>query len=384
MRSRDVNNDGKGQTTSSSDESSSPKISTKSMKRIKALRILNLDPSASVDDGQMKLNQTIEELSENQSELVAEQVIAMARAIPDLSVLDPTLVEFSEKYAYFSRILTENLTSYPQFTSKINDFSDRFYKLCSQFLLAIQKSDTDKNALSSQLTRDIETLILSINAEFRNATDSVNEAYGNVAAVHDYSKRDKDWKDMMSIVTPEIFEIVAYVLPKDPNAEEQDPLTVFLNAYKTFIEKMDVEVGIPEHQRIIKDLMQHVTDIGNAYFSKMGEDSADVVTLSTVYQEDLKKVLADIKSAFQKAGAEQAEIWPQLNPILKILATIVFVVRWSILAADDNISKRNRHFNLEKQAFETAITEWLNHIPTLDQDKYAEYNDRWCRKNRNM
>lgn len=371
-------NDGlndKGYTTGSSDGLHSSTKPIDSMNESKALHILDLGPSATADEAQMAFISIIEELSEHPSYSMAERAIAMAKAVSFIKNHNQVIAEFSEKYDYFLTASQQMLVKYPQFKTNLDRLSNEFYVLCSQFVLGTQKSEADINQLTETFSKDIEALLLSINAEFRNATDDINMAFRNVAATHDYTERDKDWGDMMDVLTYSIQDIILYVLSKGRDAESRYPLNIFKDAYEAFKIKMDLEVDVPEHRVIIKKLMQLVSQIGSEYFLGLEDRSADVFALSKAYKDKLNQALTDIEKEFEKAGAEQAEIWPNLRPTLKILATIVFVVGLYILITDNRISKNNALFRSEKAAFKHQISIWLTEIPMLDQKKYAQKNE---------
>ena len=371
MRSRDGSNDSEGHT----DGARTPTSLIDEMDRTKALHILDLDASATAHDVQMKFNQAMGELSEHPSDSAVERAIAMARAVSYMIDEDPALEVFSEKYAAFSSSLKQAVTKYPQFETKINRFSEELYTLCSQCLMNIKSPDADREILKNKFETDIENLILSVNAAFRNATDNVNAAFGDVTADQEYSDTDQAWNDMIHIVEDDIYKIVLYVT----DFLQPTPLDVFQGAYNTFIENINVEVEVPEHKEIINSLIQRVSEIGNAYFSGLKDEKANVADLSKVYQKSLNAALTEIGEDLQAAGSEQAEIWPQLNLVLKVLATIVYVVRWSILSEDAKISRSNKYFKAEKKAIKEKLNDWLQEIPMLDQEKHAEYNARFSR-----
>ncbi len=279
---------------------------------------------------------------------------------------DPRIAAFLEQYEDYSQILARTLNQYPQFEQKLSGVSNEFYKLGTQFLLAIQQPDADIDALTLKLNQRLEFLILKVNEGFHNSDSQ------------DYSENDRAWTAAWTMLMSPTMDLFSEIhIQKSIVA---DPLVVFKDSYNNYagtIIALQDQFTIPEHQAVLIQLEQDISKIGQEYFSALKMNGADVDALSQTYQENLNQALTKANTAFENAGAEKSEIWPQLHPIIQILATIVFFVKWHILSEDAKIPERNRTFHSEKSTFKTELPNWLEGIQELNQERYAQHNARF-------
>lgn len=278
---------------------------------------------------------------------------------------DPRIQNFLNQYDVLSKTLAEVIEVYPEFQDKLSNFSTALYQLGAQFLLELQNPKADIETLTKILNQHLESYIININKDFHNNDHQA------------FSTTDANWAAAWTKLSPQVWDLYADIHIE--KAVIADPLGLFQDQYNTYLGNIeaikDTQV-IPEHKAVLEKLGQDILNIGQTYFNGLKEEDADIEALSRAYQTDLNHTLQSAESSFEQAGVDKSEVWPKLNIVVQILATLVYFVKWYIQNEDAKIPERNRTFRAEKTSFKDTLPQWLDGIPKLNEERYAEHKAR--------
>lgn len=242
-------------------------------------------------------------------------------------------------------------------------------------------ADRQDNAARLAKIQSLGLQLFNIGTQFIKDLNNPKQDYQKLSS--DYYKEYKalmDDKDLSTMFEPKEGGIVMaamrslYVdatrcdlhLPLgllDKKAHTEDPFVAFKSKHQEYLaDILDLGPIYPNYQSDLDKLYEAIESLGTQYMQDITQSGADLEKLSGAYAMSFKAAVDEAKIAF----ANEPSIWQNLNPCLRAIFTIIFVIKWCVYAAETEVD-RHRMYNPDKFSIQKSWDSWeMDCMPELD------------------
>ncbi|MCR9192122.1 MAG: hypothetical protein NXI01_05610 [Gammaproteobacteria bacterium] len=285
-----------------------------------------------------EVSQIFSNLTINQDRLVALQDRARQLA----STTDPIIRSFIHHYDDYMQQIEALKRAHPEAEEVLDKASKKLYELGAQYLIALQQRGADQNQLHQQFDKLYEQFIQEHHDKLQNT---------GVLSEYELIRSE--------LVNKGIF---------NARLSFEDHIEAFKDKYEQYLGQV---LSITDENNpaypYMAQLKGRLEAIGEKYLKDIQDPENNVDGITEVYQKEMQDVIQRTKTDLEEAAVETPELWPRLNGVLKVLASIIYIVRYMIKSADAEIAERNKLFAQSEESFEQQMDNWLiDTIPTFE------------------